>query len=370
MQKLKVLSIFGTRPEAIKMAPLIHLLNQSKEVEHQTCTTGQHDQMVSDTLKFFQIRPNFRLNVLKQGQHLSELTASLLRGAHKILHKTRPDWVLVHGDTTTCFAASLAAFNTHTKIGHIEAGLRTHELTAPFPEEANRILTDRIASAHFAPTKANAENLIREGIASRTITVTGNTVIDALRWATDKQPTFSGVVPSELVKKIDSSDSLLVTCHRRENIPNGLNGLCEALRTLSHQNPSLQIIFPVHLNPQIQQIVNNQLRGIRNLHLLPPLAYPDFLLLLHRCQVVLTDSGGIQEEAAALCKPLLILRDRTERIVGNGSMLVGTDPEVIVESVSGMLQMEKVAALAEPVEHVYGDGRASERIRDGLFRLS
>lgn len=370
MQKLKILSVFGTRPEAIKMAPLIHLLNQSHDIRHYTCSTGQHGEMMAGILKFFHLHPDYHLNVMTPGQSLNQLTAKLLDRMNGLLRHIQPDWVLVHGDTTTCFATALAAFHIGVKIGHVEAGLRSHQLMTPFPEEANRVMTDKLASAHFAPTLQNAENLIREGINPHTIEITGNTIIDALIWAQQKGAALSEDVPEKLKQNLQKEDFILVTCHRRENIESGLLNLCQALRNIARKQPGLQIIFPVHLNPRIQRVVSQNLRFLPNVHLLSPLNYPDFIWLLQQCKLILTDSGGVQEEAAALSKPLLVLRKATERVVSDQMMLVGNCPDLIQEQVFRLLSKEENALQKTWPSHPYGDGKASERIRAALLRLS
>lgn len=373
MRKLKVLSVFGTRPEAIKMAPLIRLLNQTDGISQQVCFSGQHDGLLVGLLDFFDIRPHYRLKTMRAGQDLTSLTSRLLLGLGGVLREVRPDWVLVHGDTATCFAATLAAFYAQIKTGHVEAGLRSHSLSAPFPEEANRIMADRLASAHFVPSQASARNLIAEGIRPETIVTTGNTVIDALKWTMERNAGFPGKLPSFVRDVVSDRPFILVTCHRRENTGRGLAGLCKALTDLAAAYPALHIVFPVHLNPAVREIVFSRLSGRPTIHLLPPLGYPDFVGLLHRCRLVLTDSGGVVEEATALQKPVLVLRDVTERNElerFEGVLRVGTNPGEILSQAAALLQQPYVQSSTLLAGHPYGDGTASHKITAALLRLS
>lgn len=362
---MKILSVFGTRPEAIKMAPVIHLLNHTAGIEHKTCSTGQHHEMLNQVLDFFEIKPDYELNIMQKSQDLTDITAGILQGIRPVLHGFRPDWVLVHGDTTTCFATTLAAFYVGIKVGHVEAGLRTGNLGSPFPEEANRILTDKLASVFFAPTQGNADNLLREGTSAENILITGNTVIDALLWANKKVHSFSDQVPISTQGAFQSARRiLLVTGHRRENFGAGFESICKALIILARRFPDLQIIYPVHLNPKVQTVVYSLLSNIENIHLTAPLGYPDFVLAMRLAWVILTDSGGIQEEAPSLGKPVLVMRDTTERqeLLDTGAVrMVGTDTERIVQAVSDLWHDDSFHHTRDII-NPSGTGKSAEKI--------
>ncbi|GHB83310.1 non-hydrolyzing UDP-N-acetylglucosamine 2-epimerase [Persicitalea jodogahamensis] len=364
---MKVLTVFGTRPEAIKMAPLVKVLHDSPAVEQKVCSTGQHREMLEPIMSFFDIEADFNLDIMQPGQDLTDITSRILLGMRGVLQEFQPDWVLVHGDTTTALAATLAAFYAGVKVGHVEAGLRTGSLYAPFPEEANRLLVDRLASAYFAPTQRNADNLLREGVASSRILITGNTVVDALLWATEKVKGFSEQVPSGIQTAFENNARvLLVTGHRRENFGKGFRQICAALRTLAGRFPDLNIVYPVHLNPQVQKPVLEYLSDLPNILLAAPMEYPDFVFAMKSSGLILTDSGGIQEEAPSLGKPVLVMRDTTERpeaLEAGAVQLVGADEDRIVAAVENWWTDKPLVMAANP----YGDGQSSSRISDYLL---
>ncbi len=368
---LKILTVIGTRPEAIKMAPLIRLLNASDVIEHKLCSTGQHKEMLEQVFSFFEIEPDFELEIMKPGQQLAEITAHILLKLNQVFAKFKPDWILVHGDTATCFAAALAAFYAGIKVAHVEAGLRTGNLQSPFPEEANRILTDRITDLYFVPTPKNYQNLIAEGIQPEKILVTGNTVIDALYWAKEKVIAFSENVPAEVQSTYQShSKILLVTGHRRENFGHGFQEICEALKTIAITYPEMAIVYPVHLNPNVKEIVYEKLSGISNIYLTEPMDYPDFIYAMKNCWVILTDSGGIQEEAPSLGKPVLVMRDTTERpeaLEAGGVKLVGTNASLIVSNIKELITDQKVFRAMSQLNFKYGNGNACTQIMDHLL---
>lgn len=363
---MKILTVIGTRPEAIKMAPLIRLLNYSDDLEHRLCTTGQHLDMLAHVMDFFDIAPNYNLAVMQPGQDLSDLTCRIMQGMKQVLSSFKPDWVLVHGDTTSALAASLAAFYAGVRVGHVEAGLRTGNLRSPFPEEANRLLVDRLASAHFAPTQRNVSNLLAEGIPAGRIARTGNTVIDALLWSRNRIGGLSEKVPTAVREAFDQNRRvLLVTGHRRENFGEGFEQITQAIRSLALQFPSLVIVYPVHPNPHVQQPVQAELASLPNVFLTAPLDYPDFVYAMDKSWLILTDSGGVQEEAPSLGKPVLVMRDTTERpeAVEAGSVeLVGANAPRIVAGVESWWHQPRAVVAANP----YGDGHASERILTAL----
>lgn len=368
----KILVIFGTRPEAIKMSPLILALVNDARFEVKVCVTAQHREMLDQVLELFKIQADFDLDIMKPDQTLNEITTSILLGLKPILEEFIPDVVLVHGDTTTTFAASLAAYYQKIKIGHIEAGLRTGNIYSPWPEEANRKLTGSIANFHFAPTEGAKMNLIKEGVSEDDITVTGNTVIDALFWVKDKLKQDKSLLRSlsssfnylEKDKKL-----ILVTGHRRESFGSGLERICEALRQIANEHPDSQILYPVHLNPNVQEPVNRILKDKSNIILIEPQPYLSFCYLMDRASIILTDSGGIQEEAPSLNKPVLVMRDTTERTeaVDCGTVrLVGTDRSVIVSNVKMLLNDERAYNKMSLTQNPYGDGFACTRILDVL----
>ena len=368
---ITVLTIFGTRPEAIKLAPVIRCMGGHPDrIRSVICTTAQHRKMLDQVLDFFRIRTNFDLNLMSDDQSLSNLTAKLLTSLDGVIQEIRPDWILVQGDTTTCLTASIAGFYHRIRIGHVEAGLRTWNKHAPFPEEVNRRLTSVVADIHFAPTETARNALLREGITETSILITGNTVIDALMWAIEE----IGSNPPDLSEALSeiSLDAkvLLVTGHRRESFGAGLNEICMALKMLASRNPDIIIIYPVHLNPNVRRQVLELLGSDRNIHLTEPLTYPTFVWLMKRAHLILTDSGGIQEEAPSLGKPVIVMRETTERPEGIASgcaVIAGTERNRIVRVVEDLMgnaaQYKKMCQKPNP----YGDGQASRRIVDHLL---
>lgn len=370
----KILIVFGTRPEAIKMAPLVKIFSCYKNDFHiRVCVTAQHRQMLDQVLEFFDIQPDYDLNLMKPGQSLNGLWADILVGMKSVLEDFMPDYVLVHGDTATSSAAALAAYFARCRVCHVEAGLRTYNKWAPFPEEMNRLITSKIADIHFAPTEKAAQNLLREGIGSDRIMVTGNTVIDALKESVLKIE--NGYVNEEIeyLKKILDPDrqTILVTGHRRENFGQGFVDICYALKELVESRSDIQMIYPVHLNPSVQKPVSEILGKVRNVHLVTPLSYPAFVWMMNNSRIIITDSGGVQEEAPSLGKPVLVMRDTTERpeaVEAGTVVLVGTDRNKIVnESIALLDDTERYEAMSR-VKNPYGDGLAGRRIVDFLMR--
>lgn len=370
--KGKVLLVFGTRPEAIKMLPLVRTFKKNTDVvEVRVCVTGQHRQMLDQILNLFEVVPDYDLNIMKPGQDLYDITTKILMGMRDVLSEYKPDIVLVHGDTTTTLATSLACFYQHIRVGHVEAGLRTGNLYSPWPEEANRLLTTQISKFHFAPTEKNKENLIKEHIMDDKILVTGNTVIDALFMVLDEiksKPELEQEV-TEFIKKegysITDRKIVLVTGHRRENHGDGMLNICRALKSLAERYPDVDFVYPVHLNPNVQKPVLDILSEIDNVFLIEPLDYSPFVYMLSKCYLVLTDSGGIQEEAPSLGKPVLVMRDTTERpeAVDAGTiMLVGAETDSIVGNVSRLLDHETHYNKMAYAHNPYGDGNASLKI--------
>jgi UDP-N-acetylglucosamine 2-epimerase (non-hydrolysing) len=376
---LKILAVFGTRPEAIKMAPVIKELEKEKLINLKVCVTAQHREMLDQVLDFFEIKPDYDLNIMRYNQDLYDITSSILSRIKEILIDFKPDLVLVHGDTTTTFATSLAAFYQKIKVGHIEAGLRTYNLYSPWPEEANRELTGILANYHFAPTYKAKENLLKEGKNPKNVVVTGNTVIDALFLAL-KKIKENDFLRSKIIESLKreypfiekEKKIILVTGHRRENFGKGFLNICNALKEIAIKNPQIDIVYPVHLNPNVQKPVKEILSDIDNIYLINPLSYPEFVYLMERAYFIITDSGGIQEEAPSLKKPVLVIRDTTERIeaIEAGIVkLVGTNKERIVKEAQKLIddkkEYEKMAKAINP----YGDGKASERIVKFLKEL-
>ena len=368
----KILTVFGTRPEAIKMAPLVHALAADDRFDAKVCVTAQHREMLDQVLDLFEIKPDFDLNIMKAGQTLNDVTTSILVGIKPVLEDFKPDVVLVHGDTATTFAASLAAYYQQIKVGHVEAGLRTGNIYSPWPEEANRKLTSAITNYHFAPTAGSKDNLLNEGVSENEITVTGNTVIDALFWVREKL-NKDGSLSNELSSRFDYLDLnkklILVTGHRRESIGGGFERICEALRQIATNNPDTQVLYPVHLNPNVQEPVNRLLKGLNNVFLIEPQQYLPFCYLMDRASIILTDSGGIQEEAPSLGKPVLVMRETTERpeAVDAGTVrLVGTDVELIVSQVDLLLTNPDEYQKMSKAHNPYGDGLACGRILEFL----
>ncbi len=369
----KVLLIFGTRPEAIKMAPLVKEFKKYPNLFNtKVCVTAQHREMLDQVLKFFDIVPDYDLNLMKPGQNLYNLTATIINSLKPILEGFIPDYVFVHGDTTTTMAGSIAGFYSGAKICHVEAGLRTNNKKSPFPEEINRQITGRIADYHFAPTKNSKINLIKENIESSSILVTGNTVIDALLDSVKKVTKNPSLLIKKLNKNIKERDVILVTGHRRENHGDGFVRICEALKQISIREPRKLIIYPVHLNPKVQKPVNNILSGLKNVLLINPLSYKDFVWLMNRAKIIITDSGGIQEEAPSLGKPVLVMRDTTERpeAVDSGTaVLVGTNKELIISEVLDLLNNELRYKKMGQLHNPYGKGKACKLIVDFIKEL-
>lgn len=366
--KMKVLTVFGTRPEAIKMAPLVKALAEQSNIESKVCVTAQHRQMLDQVLELFEITPDYDLNIMKPGQTLSGISSEILTRIEPVLTEFQPDLVLVHGDTSTTFAATLAAYYQRISVGHVEAGLRTGNIYSPWPEEANRKLTGALANLHLAPTILSQQNLLREGVAQDNIHVTGNTVIDALLWVKQKLESDQG-----LTQKLgqgfpflrDEARLVLITGHRRENFGDGFERICEAIRTVASDFSDVDFLYPVHLNPNVREPVGRILQGVTNVHLIEPQDYLPFVYLMTRSHIILTDSGGIQEEAPSLGKPVLVMRDTTERpeAVAAGTVkLVGTNSQAIIDAVTTLLTNEIEYNRMSFAHNPYGDGKACERI--------
>ena len=373
----KVLAVFGTRPEAIKMAPVVQeLVQQNHKFDVRVCVSAQHREMLDQVLEVFSIVPDFDLDIMRHGQTLEALSARILERLGPVLEEVNPDIVLVHGDTTTCLCASLAAFYRQIPVGHVEAGLRTYDLSKPFPEELNRQLCTKISALHFAPTQGSKENLLSEGVTPSDIWVTGNTVIDALM-LTLKQIGDDRDLGSRLRTRLiehlnfnfETERYVLITGHRRENFGDGFLAICEAISELAARNKTIKFVYPVHLNPNVQEPVSRLLDGLHNVHLIPPLDYQPFVWLLKHCFMVMTDSGGIQEEAPSLGKPVLVMRDVTERpeAVDAGTVvLVGSDKERIIRGVQTLLDDEGLYEEMSKAHNPYGDGTASHKIAHAL----
>lgn len=368
MNKIKVLSVFGTRPEAIKMAILAKKLNKEKGIDHKICLTAQHREMLDQVTELFELEADFDLNIMQHGQDLTDVTNRVLTGMRDLFkNEWKPDLVLVHGDTTTCFATALAAFYEGIEIGHVEAGLRTGNLQSPFPEEANRVLVSRIVNYHFAPTSKNVENLVNEGVDAKFILQTGNTVIDSLLYISDKLTGFSSkiqdtILPELVVKK---KKYILVTGHRRENFGDGFIQICEAIKDLAIANPIFNFVYPVHLNPNVRKPVDNILSEVNNVYLIEPLQYEDFVFAMKHSYLVLTDSGGVQEEAPGLGKPVLVMRDTTERpeaVTAGTVQLVGANKENIIKGVQNLIDNEDLYCQMSKSHNPYGEGNSSELI--------
>jgi UDP-N-acetylglucosamine 2-epimerase (non-hydrolysing) len=371
--KKKVMLVFGTRPEAIKMAPLVHALRAARDdFDTIVCVTAQHREMLDQVLSVFDIVPDIDLNLMRAGQDLFDVTSAVLTGMRDVLRDHRPDIILVHGDTTTALASTMAGFYAGVPVGHVEAGLRTHNLAAPFPEEFNRQTIGKVATLHFAPTETSRANLLAESVADDHIIVTGNTVIDALHWVLarmEQDPAraarFEPALSAQLPFEWRTEKFVLITGHRRENFGGGFLEICEALRTLAERYPQVHSVYPVHLNPNVREPVNAVLGGLANVHLIEPLDYEPFLLLLKHCHLVLTDSGGIQEEAPSLGKPVLVMRDVTERpeAVDAGTVsLVGAHKDRIIAGVSELLDAPAAYERMARAHNPYGDGKACQRI--------
>ena len=381
----KVMLVFGTRPEAIKMAPLVKEFQKQKErIETVVCVTGQHREMLDQVLEIFDIKPDYDLNIMKQGQDLYDVTARVLTGMREVLKEVKPDVVLVHGDTTTSTAAALATFYQQIPVGHVEAGLRTHNIYSPWPEEMNRLLTGRLATYHFSPTPLSRNNLIKESIDDRNIIVTGNTVIDALYWVVDKiknNKELNNELENVLskagydVNRLNNGKKLvLITGHRRENFGDGFINMCTAIKDLMVKYPDVDFVYPMHLNPNVRkpihEVFGENLSGLKNMFLIEPLEYLSFVYLMEKSSIVLTDSGGIQEEAPGLGKPVLVMRNTTERpeALNAGTVkLVGTDYNKIVNEVSSLIDDKAAYEKMSKAVNPYGDGLACGRIVNALL---
>lgn len=369
---MKTLIVFGTRPEAIKMAPLVHACRANRALQTTVCVTAQHRQMLDQVLKIFDIQPDIDLNLMRAGQDLYDVTSDVLTGMRDVISKVKPDLVLVHGDTTTAMATATAAFYAGVRVGHVEAGLRTFDIRAPFPEEFNRQVISKIASLHFAPTESSRENLLADRVPRDDVFVTGNTVIDALFWILNRieqhstrKKSISNFLNSKLPFDWTTQRFVLITGHRRENFGDGFLAICEAIRQLSVKFPETHFVYPVHLNPNVQKPVFQLIDGHPNIHLIDPLEYEPFVYLLKHSYLVLTDSGGIQEEAPSLGKPVLVMRSKTERpeAVSAGTVrLVGADTSKIIDEVTSLMNDASAYNNMSKAHNPYGDGMASERI--------
>ncbi len=368
MNKLKVMTVFGTRPEAIKMAPLVLELQKRDEIESIVCLTAQHRQMLDMVMDMFGIAADYDLNIMKERQTLAGITTRALSGLDDVMKEAKPDVVLVHGDTTTTLAGSMAAFYNQIKVGHVEAGLRTYDKYSPFPEEMNRRITGVIADFHFSPTISNKRNLLRETVDESKIYITGNTVIDAINYTVKEDYKFK----DEKLAKVDYKNRrvILVTAHRRENLGEPLENICNAIKRLADEFKDTEIIYPVHLNPAVREVAFKILGDTENIHLIEPLDVDELHNLMSRCFMVMTDSGGLQEEAPALGKPVLVLRQETERpeaIAAGTAKLAGTDEERVYKLAKELLTSETEYSKMAHAVNPYGDGRASERIADALL---
>lgn len=369
IKKIKTLSILCTRPSAIKMAPVVRALQKHDAFENRICVTGQHRDMLDPVLRLFQIKSDYDLNIMTPNQDLYSITTRVLEGLKSVFRDVRPDYVIVQGDTTSMMTAALAAFYEKITVAHVEAGLRTHHIYAPFPEEINRTMTTRIAQIHFAPTESAKLNLLKENIPEKNITVTGNTVIDALLWVRDQvnqQKDWSDAIGKDIQSLIHQQKNIiLITGHRRENFGEGFNNIFNAFKILSQQYPEWHFVYPVHLNPQVQKPVKDMLSHLHNFHLIKPLEYAPFVYLMDKAKIIITDSGGVQEEAPSLGKPVLVTRDVTERMEGVEAgvvILVGTSTEKIVRETAALMQDAKRRVTMSRIQNPYGDGKAASRI--------
>jgi UDP-N-acetylglucosamine 2-epimerase (non-hydrolysing) len=371
--KKRILIVFGTRPEAIKMAPLVKEFNKFKEVfDTKVCVTAQHREMLDQVLDFFDIIPDYDLDLMKPGQNLYGLTADIITNMRPVLEKFQPEYVFVHGDTTTTMAGSIASFYSGAKVCHVEAGLRTHNKWSPFPEEINRQIAGRVCDYHFAPTKTSKQNLLDENIKEDTIIITGNTVIDALLHSVKKVNEQPSPLIQDLSQTIGDKEMVLVTGHRRENHGEGFVRISEALKTIALDNADRLIIFPVHLNPKVQEPVKRILKDVENIILIAPLAYQDFIWMMNRAKIIITDSGGVQEEAPSLGKPVLVMRDTTERpeaVEAGTVVLVGTDKGLIVKEALDLLNNKERFETMSKLHNPYGDGTACQKIVEFISKL-
>lgn len=372
MKQKKILFILGTRPEAIKMAPLLQRFLKEKTFITKLCITAQHREMLDQVLDFFELSPDYDLNLMKPNQDLSTLTAQILTQLTPVFQDFKPDYVFVHGDTTTTMATALSAFYHKVKVCHVEAGLRTYNKSSPYPEEINRQVTTKLTDYHFSPTQKAKENLEKEGIAPAQILVTGNTVIDALLQSVEKAKQQNSAIKQTLEKEIGRKELILVTGHRRENHGQGIRNICNAIKKLAYTYPNIAFLYPVHLNPKVQHPVKEILEEISNVYLIPPLNYQDFIWAMQRAKLIITDSGGVQEEAPSLGKPVLVTRtvsERMEAVEAGTVLLVGNDENEIFSKTQQLLENEdfylKMAQLSNP----YGDGKASQRILDFMKKI-
>ena len=365
---VKVLSVFGTRPEAIKMAPLVKALNDEPSIDAKVCVTAQHREMLDQVLELFEIVPEYDLNIMKPGQSLYDVTTNILLGLKPVLEDFKPDIVLVHGDTSTTLSTSLAAFYQQIPVGHVEAGLRTGNLSSPWPEEGNRKLTGAITKLHFAPTETSQQNLLNEAVNGDDIVITGNTVIDALLQVVEKVQNDTDLIATlkgQFPQLDENKKLILVTGHRRESFGGGFERICEALAEIATAHPEAQVLYPMHLNPNVREPVNRILKDVNNVHLIEPQEYLPFVYLMNKAHIIVTDSGGVQEEAPSLGKPVLVMRDTTERpeAVAAGTVkLVGTDKNRIVSEVHNLLTNQADYDTMSRAHNPYGDGQACARI--------
>lgn len=367
-KKRKILFAFGTRPEAIKLAPVISAARESRAFETAVCLTAQHREMVDQVVRLFDIKTDFDLNIMEKGQSLTDLTHNLLPRVREVIQEVSPACLVVQGDTTTAFAVALQAFYQKVPVAHVEAGLRSHDKYQPYPEEMNRVLISHLCDYHFAPTRESQKNLLREGVPLPRIFMTGNTVVDALIHIRKRIRAKGG---GRLEKAVEGKRVILVTAHRRENFGKPLESICHALKKLAWSYPGTEIVYPVHLNPRVQQVVNQELRGVKGITLLPPLSYEEFVFLMDTCYLIITDSGGIQEEAPSFGKPVLVMREVSERPDGIAlgvAKLVGTSERKIYREAGRLLKDAQAYRSMIKNKNPYGDGRASERIVRVLSR--
>ena len=371
--KKKILSILCTRPSAIKMAPIVNVLKNHNQFEGIVCVTGQHREMLDQVLRLFEIKPQYDLNIMKSNQDLYSITADVLLGLNKILQIEKPDCVMVQGDTTSMMTAALAAFYQKIPVAHVEAGLRTNDIYSPFPEEMNRVMTSRIAQWHFAPTQRAKQNLILENINEKNIYVTGNTVIDALLWVRDKvnqKQNWSNEIGADIQNRVSKNQKMiLITGHRRENFGKGFQDTCQAFKILAEKNPDCFFVYPVHLNPNVQKPVYEILSQLPNFFLIKPLEYAPFVYLMNKAHIIITDSGGIQEEAPSLGKPVLVTREITERPEGVDAgcvILTGTDTQKIIRETESLMHDKNRYAKMSRIRNPYGDGNCAQKMVDIL----
>lgn len=371
IKKEKIIFVFGTRPEAIKMAPVINRFKKEKKFEILVCSTGQHKEMLDQVIDFFNLKIDYDLKLMTNNQSIISLSSKILESMNEVLIKEKPRYIFVHGDTTTTAFAGIAAFYNQIKICHIEAGLRTHDKYSPFPEEINRSIAGRLSDLHFAPTISAKNNLLKENIPESSILVSGNTVIDALLYGIEKLKNHSDININDLETKIDFNKKVvLVTGHRRENFGTGLENICKSLIHLANNN-DIEIVYPVHLNPNVQKLVLKHLSNISNIHLIDPLDYPAFIWLMNKSYIILTDSGGIQEEAPSLGIPVLVMRDTTERpegLLAKTSILVGTNTDKIILNAEKLINNEKFYSEISIQSNPYGDGKSAEKIVDFFMK--